>query len=72
MMEAEFIEHLGVLKIEPGDTIVIKSPVLLSTEQVERIKECVSRHFPQNRVMLLEAGKDIGVIKSTARPYPLE
>lgn len=62
MDELSFIEKFGVLKIEPGDIVVLKHPHRLSFEAHERLRK-VFKDLVNAKVIILEDGMDIGVLK---------
>lgn len=60
------IEHLQVLELKDGDTIVLKTQQVLSVEQHVIITECIGDTFKERnvKVLVLDDGMDIGVIRS--------
>jgi hypothetical protein len=58
----EFIEKVKVLELRPGQILVVKYDGFLTLEAQERITSKLKQKFPDNQVMILEGGLDIGVI----------
>jgi len=63
MNEIEFVESVKVLEIKPGDLIVIKVPVLLTTMQYSRLKAHIKNEYPDWKFVILDGGADIGIIR---------
>jgi hypothetical protein len=63
MTELEFVEHLGVLKVEPGDVVVVKVGRLISDAAFFAISGYVEKTFPSHKCLLLEAGMEVGVMR---------
>jgi hypothetical protein len=63
----EFVEpdylHCGVLFLEPGDLVVIKVSRPIPDYVYHRIMQQAQAKFPDNQIVLLEEGMDIGIIK---------
>jgi hypothetical protein len=62
-----FLEGMQKLEVRDGDTVVIKTPFVLSAQTHENLREAVKQQikdFGYNvNVMLLEEGIDIGVLR---------
>jgi hypothetical protein len=61
--EPTWLNTVKVLSIKDGDAIVIKSPDFLSEDQVEFISSTIKKQFPNNGILIIEGGMDIGVLK---------
>ena len=59
----EWLEHLSVLRLEPGDIIVLRSPRMLQLDAVKRLSAEAQARFPDNKVLVLMDGVDIGVVR---------
>ena len=59
----EWLEHLSVLRLEPGDTVVIRMQHLPSDDMRWRIRDVVEREFPGHRCIVLTDGMEIGVVR---------
>lgn len=57
------LRHLSVVKIEPGDVLVFRSPNVLSLRQIEYLSEAVKREFPDVRCMVLSEGVELGIVR---------
>jgi hypothetical protein len=62
--ELELIEAMSVLTIQRGDVIVIKVRGHLPAEGYVRIRAAVKNVLPDNEVMVLPEGSDIGIIRN--------
>lgn len=62
----ELIQALGILSVEPGDVVVIKSPRMLSQEQSARIIGEAKRVITDNEVVILDGGLDIEILRKAA------
>jgi hypothetical protein len=58
----EWLKDMQVLRLRPGDVIVLRSKRPISGPEYEIIKAVMTERFPNNRTMILEDGMDIGVI----------
>lgn len=56
------------LDLRPGDTIVITSPRRVSKEVFERLKNIARESFPDNKIIVLEAGLDLKVVREEDEP----
>lgn len=52
-----------VLRIEPGDTIVISTPDRHPREYIEAMKRNGSKAFPGHKIIVLSAGTTISTIR---------
>lgn len=59
------VESIKVIHLEPGDYLFLKHPARLSARDLENIRSTVAKDMPEiaGRVMILEEGMDIGVIR---------
>lgn len=55
------VEHLA---LEPGDTLVFKYSKLLTRVEFEEIREQVQRVLPDTKVLVLEGGADVAVLRA--------
>ncbi len=58
----------SLLKIQPGDTIIITAPGSLSDLAYERISQTVQEVFPGHKVIVLEEGLKIITARIEERP----
>lgn len=62
----EMIESFGVICVEKGDVVVVKTPMHISFAQMMNIQEHVTNIMPHgNKVLVLSHGMDIGTMRST-------
>ncbi len=52
------------MKLEPGDVLVVESPMPLSLDQAEHVRAIVLEHFPGFKVLVFSGGCTL----STYRP----
>lgn len=55
----EIIINAEKIRVEPGDTVVLKMPGHLSPENVNNIKNQAKAMFPDNRILVLSDGMTI-------------
>ena len=69
MDEIDFVEHLKVLSLAPKDIIVIKTDRRLSEVQYTNVKRYIEQIVNRGdvKIMILEDGLDIGVLRSEGR-----
>lgn len=60
---AAMLEHLQVLRLEPGDIIVLACPQDISAEQAARLKIQLEELAPGHRPVILSGGATIGAIR---------
>lgn len=62
------LEHLSVVRVQPGDTIVFRvSPDWRpSFEEYQRVVDETKGAFPDNRVLVLTGGTELAVIRPEA------
>lgn len=59
----EWLEHLSVLSVQPGDILVVRTRQMLSYKTVEWITEKLRALFPEHRVLILENDMELGVVR---------
>ena len=57
------LEHLRVVKVNPGDLIVYSTPASLSLHRRDQIRRVIITEFPNNRVLIIESGS-LGVFRN--------
>ena len=58
----ELFTDVNRLRLLPGDVVVIKYPGRRTRQDAERIWNAMNEMFPNNKVLILEDGADIGVL----------
>jgi len=61
--EAEFIQAMSVLTLHPDDILVVKVDVALTHEVGKAIRDHVLSVMPSSKVLVLDKGMDIGVVR---------
>ncbi len=66
--QIDFIKEMQVLRVQPGDVIILKSPVHYSEAAIKHTRESFEKAFPDLiaqgiKVILFEEGLDIGVLR---------
>ena len=59
----EWLGKLTSVSIKPGDVLVVMCPKRLSVRGYDRITETTKQHFPDNKVVILEDGITLGVVR---------
>jgi hypothetical protein len=72
MEEVTSIEHIHVLALQPGDTIVVRMQTRLSAEQAERLKAQWQGKFEGHEVLIVDGCLDIGVLSKVDRLGAIE
>jgi hypothetical protein len=62
----DMIQAMQVLDLEPGDTLVIKTHLVLSTEQNARLRQHVIAIVGDVPVLVLDNGTDVGILRRAA------
>lgn len=58
------LRHLQILRVEPGDTLVLRHPNRVSQRVAEQIRGDCKRIFgDKHRIVLLEDGMEMGVVR---------
>lgn len=58
------LEHLQVLRLELGDVLVLTFPGELTFEMAAKIRERIVGEFPGHKVLIIDSGASMGVIRS--------
>lgn len=59
----EWLEHLSVLRLEPGDTIVLRTDGMPPQEVADNMRRFTEKHFPGHKCIVLTDGVEIGVVR---------
>jgi Rad3-related DNA helicase len=59
------LESVRVMRLQPGDTIVIKSAYRISQEVAEHLKRELETRYSGYRVLVLDQGIDIEVVRKS-------
>ncbi len=62
MSELE-IKEVKVLRALPGDVVVFKSCIMLTESHADALEVKLKEEFPENRVLVLDKGSDVSVIR---------
>jgi hypothetical protein len=57
------IADLSRVALEPGDILLIRSPKRLTLQSVDSLKKAIREGLPGHRVLVLEEGLDLAVIR---------
>jgi hypothetical protein len=61
------LEHLSVVRLEPGDKIVLRAPEKLTVDAVRNVREAALNAFGEaHEVLVLSGGMEMSVL----RPQP--
>lgn len=58
------LEHLQVLRLEPGDILVFTFPGSMSVAHTESVLESMHREFPGHKALVIDQGGLLGVIRA--------
>jgi len=58
----QYLQQARVVRVQPGDTLVLESPTDLRPDQVAGIRATMKRLFPDCRVLILSEGWRLGVL----------
>lgn len=61
--EEKLLESATILRLEPGDILVIKSDRRVSRALLERLQGRMQERFPEHKVLVLEAGLSLEVVR---------
>lgn len=59
-------EEVRILRLEPDDAIVLTAARRLSAAEQDRMLEEMSRLFPAHRVLVLDEGQSVEVLRGSA------
>jgi hypothetical protein len=54
---------MSVLSLRPGDVVVLRCGGKISDNLYAILKETIKPHFPNNKVIILEQGMEISVLR---------
>lgn len=57
------VEHLQVLHLEPGDTLVITTKLPLTAAAADYMKEQLEATFPGHKAIILDNSSELGVVR---------
>lgn len=66
----DLLAHLALLEVEPGDTLVLRSPDHMTLDAIHRLSKLVKERFADRpeyagvEVMVLDGGLDLGVLRN--------
>lgn len=60
---AAIFEAVKVLPLRPGDLLIFRSEDRLTFEQTERVRGLLEKNIPGHRVLVLDGGADIEVLR---------
>lgn len=61
-------EHVQVLRLEPGDTLVLKTPRALTADQADRVRQQLEDRFPGYPALVISGDMDLSVVEQAADP----
>ena len=53
--------RIGAMRLEPNDTIVARTDLMLDKDQIRVMRDRLQEFFPNHRVLFLTCGVTIGV-----------
>lgn len=58
--------EIAKLELRPGDTLVLRTELHLTREQVEQLRSSAERQFPGVKVAILTSGLSLAVLSKVA------
>lgn len=55
--------HVEVLRLCPGDTVVLRVDVRLNAQQRHQLAGLLRNRFPNNPVLVLDAGAELSIVR---------
>jgi len=62
-IEIQYLKNIATLQVMDNDVIVVKIDGSVKTEIYVRIKEEMKEIFPNNKIIVLTNGADIGIMR---------
>ena len=59
----KLLKHLVVMRLEPGDVIVVSSPRVITRQQADQMKQEVQAHIPHSEVLVIGGDIQISAIR---------
>jgi hypothetical protein len=56
-------EEIDVLRLEPGDSLVLTAKERLSIKQMNEIRDKFAELYPGHRVIILTAGMELSIVR---------
>jgi type IV pilus biogenesis protein CpaD/CtpE len=60
----DLIQSMQVLSLQPGDVLVLKTGRNLTADMAARLEGLAKSYAPDNRVMILDSGFDLGILRT--------
>lgn len=57
------IERLQIMKVEPGDTLVVTTKHRVSNEEVDGMRTVLAKLYPTCKVLVVDGGVEIKIIR---------
>lgn len=72
MTAAELVDVAEVerLRLRPGDTLVVKVPYWMNVDEYAQLSENMTKAFPDTKIVVLERGADLAVLRAEETPTP--
>ena len=64
------IEHVRAAEFGPRDIIILRHPFQLSESAYAQLKEEAKNYFPENKVLVLEDGLDVEILREVQNGKP--
>ena len=58
------LQPASVVRLKPGDVVVVETPLMLSVAEIEKGKENIQHYFPDNEIMIIGGGAALKVVSS--------
>src|SRR5580765_1328361 len=70
--QIRLIEHLPILKLEPGDVLVLTYPEMLTALQAEALREQMAEALPGFPAVVLSGGVQLGAVRDERDEIEIE
>lgn len=67
---AEIFEAVKVLTLRDSDMVIYRTPEALTTEEAAALYQELEARLGTSRILILERGADLGIIRPEAEPDP--
>ena len=66
----DIIKEMNKLSLEKGDILVVKLPVMVTSDLYKKSKELLEKHIPSYiKTLIISKDVDIGIIKNRTGKY---
>lgn len=63
MDEEVNLAHAQVVRLQPGDVVVLRAPMVLTQTQRANLAHMLRSRFPDNQVIVMDAAVDLCIVR---------